>query len=807
MSSQSESSRATLADMLLDAGKRAFDPSSDQGAREDALGEFRRLIDGNGSWDLLPALNALIKPNVAPPQLQPELMNVLTRIPLRPDGVRGTLEFVFSVHPSSNSKASDEAATQKRGANITQEALAVATRILTAPPTSVPPETWFAAIAPQVFHLLDGLEGPELSKAAAQIIMLGILGRRQFGAPGTPGWAYFAEPLLRSINPSRDRLLDDGMGSNDASEVIDFTRDKVLVTADGLHRSLARLSILINSTPYPAQTRRLLDPIIPQLWAISSWPEPNAQCQERFIKPASSLLHTFFRIAASCTSDDVSTFFLNLLGRWLTRASEHAKAESEVVTQVVEQSDSDQRLEELLEVTVLHKLLEKIPKKLIGRIEQVLELVCRILDPGTLATQPDDIVAVGLSLLNLILTSPVFRKSNLKPQGVQVLEQGLDSLGKQDRPEVSTTARNLLFLLQYRDAADEGERDAFIPTNSQIEDRNTYKLAISPALDIQAVLVLLSSLLQDSEDFINLRVIKVFTQLANKHPKATVKEILEHYLDPEEAASTDLRLRFGEALLQVVERLGETFAGDVARQTVETLLSIAGRRGYRPKTEARQVRATRLREMKKKDAEEAWGGEVPDLGDEVPEDEKERNDILAQIVEGWESRRGSEDVRMRSSALSILAGGIETNVSGVGAELVSASVDLCINVLTLEPEIGKGILRRAAVMLVLSFVRALDKAKQTGRRIGFGLTDQSREDITRVLKYVVVMDNDGLVQQHARDVIESLDSWKIASVLPPEGMGQQSTGLERLSGLTLSPGHLGSSLQGTRTRPRIEEIE
>lgn len=114
-------------------------------------------------------------------------MTILTRIPLRPDGVRGTLEFVFSVHPSSTlkaSEASEEAATQKRGASITQEALAVATRIITCPPASVPPNTWFAGIAPQVFHLLDGNEGPELSKAAAQIIMLGVLGRKQFGAPG-----------------------------------------------------------------------------------------------------------------------------------------------------------------------------------------------------------------------------------------------------------------------------------------------------------------------------------------------------------------------------------------------------------------------------------------------------------------------------------------------------------------------------------------------------------------------------------------------------------------------------------------------
>lgn len=136
------------------------------------------------SWNLLPALNALIKPNVAPSWLQPQLMKILTHIPLRRDGVRGTLEFVFSVHPSSQMKASDETTLHKTGANITQEALAVATRIITSPPATTAPTQWFAGIAPQIHQLLDGNEGPELSRVAAQVVMIGILSKKQFGAPG-----------------------------------------------------------------------------------------------------------------------------------------------------------------------------------------------------------------------------------------------------------------------------------------------------------------------------------------------------------------------------------------------------------------------------------------------------------------------------------------------------------------------------------------------------------------------------------------------------------------------------------------------
>lgn len=113
-------------------------------------------------------------------------METLTLIPLRPDGVRATLEFVFAVHPSSTVRVSEAAVPQKRGANITHESLNVASNLLSAPPASVAPEAWYTAIAPQLLLLLDGSEGPELIKAASYIIGFGILGRKASGAPGKP---------------------------------------------------------------------------------------------------------------------------------------------------------------------------------------------------------------------------------------------------------------------------------------------------------------------------------------------------------------------------------------------------------------------------------------------------------------------------------------------------------------------------------------------------------------------------------------------------------------------------------------------
>jgi len=137
-------------------------------------------------------LNTLIQPDRVPEWLRDGFISILASLPLRPDGVRSALEFVFSVHPSSTIKVAEAAEPQRQGANITQEALSMATRLLATPPSAVPPEKWFGGVAPQLLALLDGQDGYELTKAASYVIGFGILGRKRFGAPGTPPTRHFS---------------------------------------------------------------------------------------------------------------------------------------------------------------------------------------------------------------------------------------------------------------------------------------------------------------------------------------------------------------------------------------------------------------------------------------------------------------------------------------------------------------------------------------------------------------------------------------------------------------------------------------
>ncbi|KAI0885030.1 uncharacterized protein GGS22DRAFT_200122 [Annulohypoxylon maeteangense] len=905
---QAHGQDGSLASAIEETGLKAFQPSGDEASRLEGQREFSALLSRTKTIALMSALTKLTQPDRVPPWLRIHLMDVLTLLPQRPDGVRAALEFVFSVHPTSTVRVTEAATPQKRGANITMEALKLASNLLSAPPATVAPDQWYAGIAPQLLSLLDGKEGPDLVKAAAYVIGFGVLGRKQLGAPGTSGWKAFAEPLLTKINPglSRESKNETLVFSAGPDEVIDLRKDIVLVEADELHIALRRLSSLLDSHPNPGLTKRLLAPLTSSLWTLATWAPAPKEFDDRYRHPADTLLRIYLKLAGSPekfqailgnlltngsedaskprwvydlvgdsnlqvkrprdantvglvsnlgllepksdafvellqsvgTDSDISTLFLNLL-----RSSLGSTETTLDIKILAEDESTKDPTAQLIEAKVLQKMMERetMSEKLVTGWKQSLELVSQFLDRSQASSTAtnDDTTALALSLLNLVVTAPGFQKSNVPADILESIEDSLERISRSQDADVSHTARNLSLLLKYRDALDDSSEQIMAPTDRQIEDRKTYNLAISyitqadspppvrteglnllsgllransPILDIQATLVLLSSLLNEDDDYINLTVVRLFAQLANKHPRSTLKEILDHYVDANELEQTDTRLRFGEALLQVIQRLGETFSGEPANQAAEALLSIAGRRAHRPKTKAKQERADRLQQMRNKAARDAWQGEVPSLADldsdEENEDEeqKARNEIISQIVSGWDSKRGAEDIRMRASALSIFSVCIETNISGLSPPLIEGAVDLCLAALTLETGPETGILRRAAIILIHHVIKALAEAREGGRRLGFALAEASREQVAQTLGYVAQMDGDGLVRQHARDVVEGLRNWRLGALVPAVSeMRGGGDGFTRLVGLDVAKPGLPALEMGVR--PKIEEIE
>ncbi|KAI1426320.1 hypothetical protein F5Y12DRAFT_291954 [Xylaria sp. FL1777] len=923
----------TLVSALERYGTKAFQPTADEQSRSEGQTKFTALVSRAGTFALMSSVNTLIKPGRVPEWFRIHLMDILTLLPQRPDGVRATLEFVFSVHPSSTVRISEAASPQKQGANITMEALKMASNILSVPPASVKPDVWFSGVAPQLLALLDGDSGSDLAKATAYIIGFGVLGRKQLGAPGTPGWREFAEPMLACINPSlssKESLAGPVVFSAGPDEVVDLRKHTILVQADALHTALKRLSSLLNSHPNPGLTKRLLSPLLMPLWSLSSWPLPTSHIKERYCQLAQALIEIYLKLAGSAdrfleilnnllfcgplsapglrwryeqtdeshiqirrihddesaiitqlnleAMDSKTSTFIKLLQRVASDVDLSAlflrlfetsigPREDVKAVQVVADNDDTDPIAQLIQARMLQEMMEQVPNRLISNSKQLLELVSKVLSKFGTESADDDAVSVALSLLNLVITVPSFQRKDVPEYTLASIENSLLKISLARLADVSQTARNLSQLLKYRDELEDPADRPTTPTERQIEDKKTYNLALSyitqadspppvrseglnllgtliksnsAILDIPATLVLLSSLLSDDDEYISLRVIKVFVQLSERHPRSTVREVLDQYVDASERQNTDTRLRFGEALLQLIQRLGETFAGDLAASVGEALLALAGRRAHRPKTEERQVRAeqTAARKLKAKarlrdgarnpfplNNEEEEDDVDMELEEQTPE-ERTRNALLARIVSGWESKRGSEDMRIRASALSVFASGLETNMRSFTPQLVDAALALSLDVLTLEASVLEaGILRRAAVTVVLTFVYALGKARERGGQFSFesnlgnsrkggglsfgvGFTTKE-EDVMRVLGYVEQTDEDGLVRQHAQDALESLESLRLIRVVPhQQGHGATPPAI-RVAGLDMTRPSLPvlDADEGRRAKPRIEEVE
>ncbi|PQE11474.1 putative protein required for cell viability protein [Rutstroemia sp. NJR-2017a BBW] len=530
----------------------------------------------------------------------------------------------------------------------------------------------------------------------------------------------------------------------------------------------------------------------------------------------------------------ISVLFLSLFRKWLAQGATPRRPEP-ITISILPSSDDDDAQTKLIEAKLLQEMITEMPEKLVQDSKQCLELVNGVLsNQDTGADESEDqesIIAVALSLLNIVLTSPNFRPNPTTEPLLEQIESSVSKITRMRGTDVPQTAQNLLLVLQFRNSLNEPAHPETSSTSSRtVEERKTYNLAMSyltstespppvkvqgidllqtliksqsTILDIPALLVLFSSLLQDSEEYVYLRAIRSFVDLAKYHPKAVLGDLIERYVDGNEDYDLDARLRLGEALLQVIQSSPITFTGPIAKSVCEGLLSIAGRRGYRPKTEKEQIKRQKLQDQKNKEAEEAWDGPVPQLDDVLEEGASPEYDILSQIISGWESKRGAEDVRIRASALTILGSAIECNISGIGSQPISMAVDLSIHILTLEPEVEKGILRRSAILLIMSFIRALDSARSERKKLGFGFVGQSLDDVQRILKYVEETDNDGLVREHAKDVIEGIEAWQMNSLLPVEEVGiQDLRGISSLAGLSINPGG-----EARGTRPRIEEIE
>lgn len=489
-------------------------------------------------------------------------------------------------------------------------------------------------------------------------------------------------------------------------------------------------------------------------------------------------------------------------------------------------------------------------------------------------TESSESLSTAFSLLSTVLASPEFASTQETKQSLESIKANLDQLIPLLPNALQKPATTSSMLLEIQLTSPEHDDDKAPPPH--ISDLETHRQALanlnselppvqaegfsllsklvmnsSPVLDIPSTLTLLLSIISDvsestaNEEFIYLNAIKLIGTLGSRHPRTVTKTLVDSYTDKSEQRSLDQRLKIGEAILRTVQDLGTALAGETAKILGEGMVTVAGRRGRKPqaqklrKQQQEKERRQQEREDRKRNASNTPGWSIStgpsdtepaiDLGDDDSDTETpEQTAHAANIIEAWAAGASSDeepdDLRVRASALSILASAVQTNIIGLGHVIVAAAVDLALSTLSLEQAPESAILRRASVVLVLDILKALDTAREerNGQDVGFGFslandglggsaTIGHIPTMLQTLGVVESKETDSIVRGHLRALIESLEAWLENTLLGGIGSRHGYDGVDdiklelgnRIQGLDLDPmaGRDGSS------RPRIEEIE
>ncbi|KAL8731155.1 MAG: hypothetical protein Q9166_003562 [cf. Caloplaca sp. 2 TL-2023] len=563
--------------------------------------------------------------------------------------------------------------------------------------------------------------------------------------------------------------------------------------------------------------------------------------------------------AAVLTDSQISMIFTHISKRWLHRP----QSDPGYGTLDIKDSDPRDPLESLITAKLAHKLLEDYKDGITSSFEGVLQLIepitsafvaeeKRNLERQTSDSRPSlrglgsitdrgsggedgestETLSTALSLLSAIL-APSGKSINTSDAALlRSLQESLEYISQASSSldiSITMAASSILVLLQlHLDISEHSKAtersnavdvhaenrskhhtaltnlsNELAPVRAQgLSSLNTLITKASPVLNIPSTAILLISLLQDEDEYLYLSAIKTLGLLAANHPKTVVKLLVERYTDPHEDSTLDVRIKVGEALNKTIEHLGQLIVSEVANMVGESMIAVASRRGDRSKTFEKRQRAKRKADKARKAAENAWDGEI--LGERNDENDEEgrMNDHIAKVLEGWADTGREDDIRIRTSALSILGTAIETNVAGLGATITSTAIDCVLAILKFEKGNGRAILRRAAVLVIMSLVKGLDAANERGIQLGFAFAGENLKEVITILRYVEVADSDEVVIGHIRVVIESLEAWQQKSL---QGLSRRQAPHD----IRLIPDEIGIAglAMHPTLRPKIEEID
>jgi hypothetical protein len=934
-----------LPDIVSALAELSFSPQVSEQTHVFYTPLYENTVSAAPTSRLLPILTSLIQYDV-PSWWKSRLSKELALVPLRPHGVRHTIEFLALSYLSKNSQVPQDASGPQAQIPLPLEAIAQASRLLSSIPSGMAQDEWFTKLAPQLFVLLDGTEGKELSRAAGQIIAGGILNKKSTGAPKTIGWELFARPLHKTIHPEGSKVVRPKTNM----------ADQVLINEQDLRLSLRRLATIASSYSHAGLLKRLIGPVFVSLWGLINYASSRPALNKEWVELCHAILLRYLTFA--CETRQVDAIANNLFwdgdttwtfgpgsqGGIEIRARPRTKNDitamedilshmgnlekhiSLLVSLLAEADIDDQMagaifaqrtkkwlspqtpgnkpsltndadmdpLSAIANAKLSEALANKFKDKFVRSPQHIVELMGQLLHnyvdehkarskklsnankpsrsnlKSLTQSQPspnntargdgdsDNLATFSLSLLSTVLASPVFKQTtelttlldSILPS-LQYLTQAHTSLPIP--PQLTNAANNIIRDIHPSSPSNIPSTDTLAPhrtllktaltdlTSPEAPNRawslSTLRKLINnpisfPLLSVPSLAhALLTASLADPETYVHTAAMPVLVDLSFRAPNPTVRILLDAFADIDERSlrlkkekeleeALDYRLRVGEVINNIVleDAFWEaTTASSEDRYAslkniIEVTLSLASRRGARKQTLAARTQRAEAELKIQEEGEAAWGGPIPNLLDPDAENagEQAERDVLLQIVQGWEDTGIEEDVRVRASALSILGNVFEKRLEMARQIEVDAGLQMVVLVLTVETGEVKGLLRRAAVLVIMGLLKGMDGLREDRRDSAAGLGIKQMGEVERVMRWVGSEDGDGLVRDHAGSVVEGLETWRMKQLYRIRDEGVKlgpNLGLdgEQLRGLDIKP--LAGNNEGKKRGLIVEEIE
>ncbi|KAH7414022.1 hypothetical protein DE146DRAFT_639173 [Phaeosphaeria sp. MPI-PUGE-AT-0046c] len=291
-------SQRILPDIISALAELSFSPSY-LGQNQEFAPVYAQVMGDIPTSRLLPILTTFLQQPL-PIWLKPVLMRQLAMVPSRPRGIRHTIEFLSLSYLAKVSQLPQNPPESQSELPIPMEAVTEATRVIVLPPAGIDRDEWLHQLAPQLWSLLDGEDGPELSRAAGQIIAQGILSKRSTGAPGTIGWKLFAMPIHDTIHPKGEKSRSPRQRNG----------SDVLVQEQDLETALKRLLAILSSYFQPGVVRRLMNPVLLSIWELLNYAQERPALNKKWALLSRGIILRYMSIA--CDANQVDTIATNL---------------------------------------------------------------------------------------------------------------------------------------------------------------------------------------------------------------------------------------------------------------------------------------------------------------------------------------------------------------------------------------------------------------------------------------------------------------------------------------------------------------